>query len=193
MVDPTHARLSALRAWGDQLRTDRRLRRRLARRTAFVATGIGLLGLSIAFPPLPRLVWNATASAPIGLYAVTPGAPVRVGDMVIARVPEPWRTLAAHRRYVPSNVPLVKRVAAGPGDEVCALGTLIFVNGAPMTVRRRRDGAGRLMPWWDGCARLHAHRYFLLMPGNAASFDGRYFGVTDETLLIGKARLLWAR
>src|SRR3546814_1556457 len=50
--------------------------------------GITLLGLTMAFPPAPRLVWNASASAPIGLYAVTPGAPVGPGDMVIARSEE---------------------------------------------------------------------------------------------------------
>src|SRR3546814_11532003 len=71
--------------------------------------GITLLGLTMAFPPAPRLVWNASASAPIGLYAVTPGAPVGPGDMVIARVPDPWRMLAARRHYLPANVPLDRK------------------------------------------------------------------------------------
>src|SRR3546814_1519836 len=70
------------------------------------------------------LVWNASASAPIGLYSVSPGVPADPGDMVIARVPQLWRDLAARRHYLPANVPLVKRVAAAAGDDVCGLGQI---------------------------------------------------------------------
>lgn len=112
--------------------------------------------------------------------------------MVIARVPEPWRRLAATRRYLPMNVPLVKRVAAAAGDEVCALGQEIFVNGRWIAERRIADGAGRPMPMWSGCARLRGRQLFLLMDA-PASFDGRYFGVTGGDDIIGKARLLWER
>jgi conjugative transfer signal peptidase TraF len=190
---PGSNQLAILRAWGDHFRAVKRSRQKLGRRIALTAGGITALGLTIAIPPRLRLVWNTSASAPIGLYAVTPGAPVDVGDMVIARVPEPWRLLAARRRYIPANVPLVKRVTAGPGDEVCALSAEIFVDGQWAATRQSRDRAGRIMPWWNGCSRLHAHEYFLLMSGNAASFDGRYFGVTSENLLLGKAHLLWVR
>src|SRR3546814_8700597 len=71
-----------------QLRQAKRERRTLVRRVAVIGAGITLVGLTIAFPPAPRLVWNASASAPIGPYAVTPGATVEPGDMVIARVPD---------------------------------------------------------------------------------------------------------
>ncbi|GAA0317912.1 S26 family signal peptidase [Sphingomonas oligophenolica] len=179
--------------WGDQLRADKQRRRSLGRRIAITGVGIALLGLTTAFPPAPRLVWNASASAPVGLYAVTPGASVDAGDMVIARVPDPWRMIAAQRRYIPANVPLVKRVAAVAGDEVCALGQEIFVNGKWVVERRIADASGRPMKWWSGCVRLRGHQLFLLMSGSPASFDGRYFGVTEGGLVVGKARLLWAR
>ena len=179
--------------WGDQLRQAKRERRTLGRRVAVIGAGITLLGLTIAFPPAPRLVWNASASAPIGLYAVMPGATVEPGDMVIARVPDPSRMMAAERRYIPANVPLVKRVAAAAGDEVCALGREIFVNGTRVVDRRASDAKGRPMPWWSGCVRLRGRQLFLLMSDNPGSFDGRYFGVTDGELVVGKARLLWAR
>src|SRR3546814_18802991 len=81
--------------WGEQLRATKHKRRILGRRVTVAGVGITLLGLTMAFPPAPRLVWNASASAPIGLYAVTPGAPVGPGAMVLARVPDPWRMLAA--------------------------------------------------------------------------------------------------
>lgn len=177
--------------WGEQLRAQRQKRRTLGRRTAIIGIGIALLGLTMAFPPAPRLVWNASASAPVGLYLVTPGARPDPGDMVIARLPDPWRLMAARRHYLPANVPLVKRVAAAAGDEVCARGSHVFVNGKWVANRRAADANGRSLPWWSGCKRLRGHQLFLLMPGSSASFDGRYFGITEGALVIGTARLLW--
>ena len=163
------------------------------RRAAILGAGIVLLGVTALFPPAPRLVWNASASAPVGLYAVTPDAPVDRGDMVIARVPDPWRMLAARRRYIPADVPLVKQVAAAAGDEVCALGAQLLVNGKWAADRRSADANGRPMPWWTGCVTLQGQQLFLLMTHSPASFDGRYFGVTSSAQIIGKARLLWAK
>src|SRR3546814_15910646 len=73
--------------------------------------------------------------------------------MVIARVPDPWRMLAARRHYIPANVPLVKHVAAAAGDEVCALGQEVFINGRLVAERRAVDAGDRPMPSWSGCVR----------------------------------------
>lgn len=179
--------------WGEALRAKQKRRRKLRIAASVIALGAVVLGLTIAFPPAPRLVWNASASAPIGLYWVTPGGPVASGDMVIARVPEGYRYMAAQRRYLPLNVPLVKRVIAGPGDEICALGSTIFLDGKPIVKRLAYDGKGRPMPGWQGCVRLRASQYFLLMTDSPASFDGRYFGVSTTPDIIGPARVIWAR
>ena len=50
----------------------------------FAATlaGIALVGFSAIARPQPHLVWNASASAPIGLYRVVSGAPER-GDFIL--------------------------------------------------------------------------------------------------------------
>ncbi|AMG74915.1 Conjugal transfer protein TraF [Sphingopyxis granuli] len=160
---------------------------------------IGCAGLAIVLagtlvtPPRPRFLWNVTASAPVGLYAVGGGAPLARGDMVIARVPIEFRLFAARRHYLPANVPLVKRVAAAAGDEVCADGARVTVNGRAVAVRLDRDGAGRPMPWWSGCALLRDGQVFLLMADSPASFDGRYFGVSEAGDIVGKARLIWRR
>lgn len=149
--------------------------------------------IQMVFPPAPRLVWNASASVPIGLYWVRPGARIATGDMVVARTPQPFRRLAAERRYLPENVPLVKRVAAQAGDRICASGDTILVNGRKAVTRLARDGQGRPMPWWEGCRTLAQGQYLLLMTDVAGSFDGRYFGVTEQADVVGKARLLWRR
>jgi type IV secretory pathway protease TraF len=112
--------------------------------------------------------------------------------MVLAVTPASVRQLAAQRHYLPANVPLLKRVAARDGDEVCALGQEIFVNGRRVAERRVADRQGRPLPWWSGCEHLRGGRLFLLMDA-ADSFDGRYFGPVDEAAMIGKATPLWLR
>ncbi|MGV7120829.1 S26 family signal peptidase [Sphingopyxis sp. 550A] len=153
----------------------------------------GALVSTLLIEPRPRLVWNASASAPVGLYAVGGAAPLARGDMVIARVPVEYRMFAARRHYLPANVPLVKRVVAAAGDEVCAVGARVMVNGRLVARRLDRDGAGQPMPWWSGCRALGPGEYFLLMADSPASFDGRYFGVTDAGDIVGRAQLLWRR
>ncbi|RYD59972.1 MAG: S26 family signal peptidase [Sphingomonadales bacterium] len=182
-----------LLAWGETLRRARARRRALRRRAAWLAGGIAALGLTIAAPPRPRIIWNASPSAPIGLYRVAAPDDVAPGDMVIARGPERYRGLAAARGYLPATVPLVKRVAGAAGDEVCALDDAIFVNRHMIARRRAVDAKGRTMPWWEGCERLRGRQLFLLMEDSAASFDGRYFGLTSGADVVGKAHLLWAR
>lgn len=183
---------ASLLAWGDALRARKARRRRMCRRMAAGGVGLGLVLLSAVLPPTPRLVWNASASAPQGLYTVTSDAWVEPGEMVIARVPLRYRQLAAARRYLPMNVPLVKRVGAYAGDQVCASGREIFVNGKRVAERRVTDRMGRPMPMWEGCTVLRGRQLFLLMD-HPGSFDGRYFGLTEAADVIGKARLLWAR
>lgn len=172
-----------------------KIKRKPAPRRAFAMTGIGigLLVSTMAVNPAPRLVWNSSASAPIGLYRNTPAAPFGRGDMVIAKVPHHLRALADARGYIPANVPLVKRVAAVPGDSVCALGQEILLNGQQAGERLPVDGQGRALPQWNGCARLTPGQYFLMMPGETASFDGRYFGLSSGGDIVGRADSLWTR
>lgn len=169
------------------------LKQRL-RTCAVTMSGLLIVALviSMLWKPRPLLVWNASASAPIGLYAVAPPTKVQAGEMVIAWTPTSVRTLAAGRRYLPSNVPLLKRVAAASGDRVCAIGKTISVNGRYVAARREVDGKGRPMPWWAGCRDLAEGELFLLMDSQA-SFDGRYFGTTKKEQQVGRAVLLWAR
>jgi conjugative transfer signal peptidase TraF len=179
-------------AWGDALRAARLRRRRLGRRAALVGVGCLCLTATIVAPPLPRFVWNASASAPVGLYRIAPGAAVARGDMVVARTPPAVRALAARRHYIPDNVPLVKRVAAVAGGRVCARGPIITIGGRPVALRRAADRAGRPLPWWRGCRTLGSNMVFLLMP-SPDSFDGRYFGPSPAAELIGKATPTWLR
>lgn len=175
----------------------RRLAQRASRHTFPVMAGaafalMALLATSLS-PRRPLLVWNASASSPPGLYLVAAPRDLHTGGMVVAWAPDDARRLGAERHYLPENVPLVKRVGAVAGDRVCASGTAVFVNGRLETLRRRRDGIGRPMPWWSGCEKLRQGDAFLLTPQVPDSFDGRYFGATRARDMVGSARLIWAR
>ena len=183
--------------WEPPLARERRARSR-ARRHILLRIGLGLAFAGAAFTrraiadSRPWIVWNASASAPIGLWRVHPGAAPRVGTMVLARMPAPVARLAAARHYVPATVPLLKQVAAGSGDTVCAIGRGISIDGRLVAIRLPADRSGRRMPWWSGCERLGPGRIFLLNP-RPDSFDSRYFGPVDESAIIGRATPLWLR
>ena len=192
MTAPRGQDETPLLAWGETRRAHQLERLRRLRLAILGGAALLLLAAPPVYSPAPRLVWNASASAPIGLYWVWPGDAPGRGEMAIAWIPRRWRTLAAERHYLPGNVPLVKRVAAVKGDLVCGSGPRVFVNGVPVATRLARDPGGRALPWWQGCRRLGRGDFLLLMdaPG---SFDGRYFGVSSGRDLVGRARLIWRR
>jgi conjugative transfer signal peptidase TraF len=174
------------------LRPTRRRRGSRRPRIPLALAGLGLaaLGFATLAEPAPRLVWNASASAPVGLYWVSRSAPAR-GDLVLATLPPDARRLAAERGYLPVGVPLVKRLVAVSGDVVCAVGDAVFINGRHVAKRRERDPSGRALPRWTGCRVLAADEVFLLMAGVSGSFDGRYFGPVRRARIIGRLVPLW--
>ncbi|MGE4061678.1 MAG: conjugative transfer signal peptidase TraF [Sphingomonadales bacterium] len=174
------------------IRTNRRRRGRRRPRAILALSlfGLGLVGLAMLAQPAPWLVWNASASAPIGLYRVLPGKLVR-GDLVLVHTPDSVRHLAAERGYLPATAPLVKRIAALDGDVICAAANVISVNGRVVAERLARDRLGRPLPAWTGCQTLETNDVFLLMEDVASSFDGRYFGPVRRAAIIGRLAPLW--
>lgn len=154
-----------------------------------LGTGIGMAALLIA--PSPRLVWNASASAPIGLYWRHDGRVGR-GDLALVAAPPHVRDFAAARGYLAAGVPLLKRIVALSGDQICADSRTVFVNGEAVAERREADSRGRPMPVWTGC-RILSDEVFLLMADVPDSFDGRYFGPVPQTAVIGPLSPLWTR
>lgn len=186
-------RLSLLRSSGaiTPLRRAHHCRWRSRATAAISVLGAAAIGFPALIHPVPRLVWNASASAPVGLYRVLPGKAIP-GDLVLVHTPDSVQQLAAERGYLPANVPLIKRVAAAGGDVVCATGNVIFINGHAAAGRLVRDRLGRILPNWRGCHLLDNSEVFLLMRSVTGSFDGRYFGPIPATMIIGKLVPLWA-
>jgi conjugative transfer signal peptidase TraF len=153
----------------------------------------GYLATPSGTPDRARVVWNMTASAPIGLYIVRRDHALMRGDLVLA-VPSPSiAKFAARRGYLLAGAPLVKRIAAMAGDTVCAQGNSIFIDGQSVAVRLSADGEGRPLPSWQGCRTLDQGEAFLLMEGVRTSFDGRYFGPTNISNIVGHLDALWTR
>lgn len=153
---------------------------------------IGLAALSLG-PSVPSFVWNASASAPLGLYRVEQTKGLHNGDLVLAWAPESAHRLAAERGYLPESVPLTKRIAAMPGDTVCGRHGLILINGWVAAIQLPADPQGRPLPSWTGCRALAADEVFLLMAEVWDSFDGRYFGPIPTSSILGKLVPIWTR
>lgn len=154
--------------------------------TLATAAGVTVLMTAWAMKVRPILVYNVSASVPVGFYRVTRIDRLRRGDIVLVHTPETVRDLADRRRYLPRTVPMIKVISALAGDEVCAAGDAISINGVNIARRQRVDGLGRAMPQWFGCQVLAQDEVLLLNTSAPLSFDGRYFGVVKTRLIIGK-------
>jgi conjugative transfer signal peptidase TraF len=169
------------------------MNRRALYATAAAAMLFAALFVAVAWlRPAPRLLWNASASAPTGLYRIDVGAPPRLGDLVAVAPPPALGTFLAQRGYLPRGVPLLKRVAGLPGALVCRSGVFVTLNGVAVARALARDRAHRPLPVWTGCRIVGCDELFLV---NAAkdSLDGRYFGPLPVAGLIGIARPIVTR
>lgn len=160
---------------------------------ALVLAGLGLAGLAWATlaHPTPRLIWNPSPSAPIGLYRLDPDAPIVLGAGVAYRPTPQQAQLFARRHYLPDGLPLLKTVAAVAPSKVCREGLALSIDAAVVARARSADRAGRPLPVWSGCRNLAPDQVFLLTAQAPDSLDGRYFGPVSRTRIIGPVTLLW--
>jgi conjugative transfer signal peptidase TraF len=166
----------------------------MTRRTLVVATGsvaIATIALTAAWKHAPLLVWNASASVPIGLYAVRDAGRLASDELVVMQPPETLADFLANGHYLPRGVPLIKHVAALPGAIVCRNGLTVSIDGFVRAEARERDHAGRLLPSWSGCRTIADDEVFLLNASEPASLDSRYFGPLSSSRMVGRAVPIW--
>ena len=156
---------------------------------------MALATMGIAYPaltPMPvKLMWNASASAPVGFYTIDFDGPFDVTDLVAVDAPEPLAAFMAERGYLPKGVPLLKRVLGVSGQTVCRTGRAITVDGIEMGEALERDSLGRDLPVWQGCRVIGDDQLFLMNWEVRDSLDGRYFGPIPAASVIGRAVPLW--
>ena len=165
----------------------------MTRATYVMVTAVAALAIVIASltPTSPRLVWNASASVPIGFYTIAPAERIEVSDLVALTPPEPVASFMVERGYVARGVPLLKRVIGLPGQRVCRDGRAIAIDSVPLGEARDHDSQGRDLPVWQGCRLIADCEVFLMNPDVGDSLDGRYFGPLPGSVVVGRATPLF--
>ena len=190
--------MTAVSTAGTTPRSRSRLRARLVL-AGLSACGLAALAWASFVHPLPRLTYNPSDSVAVGWYRVDPldrrtSSPPRrleVGSIVLVPLPAEAAALAAQRSYLPTRIPLLKRVGAVAPQEVCVIGGSVRIDGVPSAAVLSADRWGRPLPSWSQCRRLRPGELFLLSVTNPASFDSRYFGPVSVAAVIGVARPVW--
>src|SRR5690606_17278302 len=104
--------------------------RPMTRSRTLTVTALAVIGIAAASADETptKLIWNATASAPVGFYTVEPADALDVPELVAVMPPEPLAAFMVERGYIARGVPLLKRVVGLPGQRVCRLRSTITVN-----------------------------------------------------------------
>jgi conjugative transfer signal peptidase TraF len=163
------------------------------RTLAMTIGAVASLAGTIVVKPFPIYIWNSSESVPVGLYRMRTASNHYVTELVAIQPPEPLATYLDRNGYLPTGVPMLKRVLALPGQTVCRTGSAITVDGIEMGEARERDSCGRPLPVWEGCDVVEDGKLFLMNWQAAGSFDGRYFGMTPATAVIGRVLPVWTR
>ncbi|WP_082519490.1 S26 family signal peptidase [Variovorax sp. Root411] len=158
--------------------------------------GIGLAALCApaVLQPLARVVYNPSDSVARGWYRIDPvaGPPsLHVGSIVLVRLPAGVAAFAVQRGYLPSGVPILKRVGAVAPQLVCVREQAVRIDGAAVATTLAHDGKHRPLQPWAQCRVLTEGELFLLSDAHPASFDSRYFGPIDASAVLGTARPIW--
>ena len=139
----------------------------------------------------PRLLWNASASVPIGLYLLRPADNAAVGDLVAVQPPPELAEFLDRRGYLPMHVPLLKHVLARSGAIICRTANTITVDQSVVGFAHSLDSLGRDLPRWEGCRHLTDGEFFLMNPEAPDSLDGRYFGPLPSAAITGRLVPVW--
>lgn len=150
---------------------------------AIIIAGANLV--FVFWKPQEKLLWNRTQSAPTGLYWLSDG-PYNRGDWVIVSANSDAAKWAQSEGFIGGDWPLIKRVYGMPGDEICRDSTTISFSDRIVAEAKLQDLQDRKLPSWSGCHTIQADEVFLLNV-HPDSLDGRYFGPTNMSDLMGRA------
>lgn len=179
---------------------DRINRKRTLLLTAGATFGLAAVCYLIATPTGFGLRWNHTNSIPIGLYRTVKHSNILVfcpdaaiSAETISKHYRGWRSLGAER-CSDGYEPIVKTIAAVPGDSVVVTPTYVAVNGhiLPNTAAALFDHQHRPMhPWPPGTYAVAPRTVWVLSTYNANSYDSRYFGPVPTSWVRGYVAPLW--
>ena len=156
--------------------------------TLAASSAVAVSGPNLASP---ALIWNASASVPIGLFRVQPDPRPHVDEIVVVRPPADLVWFLVEGGYLPRGVPLLKHVAALGGQQVCRIGRAVSIDGEHVGDALEHDHRGRALPVWQGCIVLTDAQVFLFNADRPDSLDGRYFGPLERNTIVGRAEPIW--
>lgn len=161
----------------------------MSRAPCLILAGAAVAGSVVSLvAPLPTfLVWNASASAPRGLYRIADAGALDVPDLVVVAPPETIASFLHEGGYLAYGTPILKRVAALSGQTVCRLDRSVSVDGVALGAALPSDRLGRPLPVWQGCWRVGPGEIFLMNFDVRDSLDGRYFGPIPRDAVVGRA------
>ncbi len=159
-----------------------------------VASIVGFPILGIFGFYLAGYRWARTPSLPPGIYRMTQ-APA---DPLVSFCPDGAVSKESTERNYreeawtcpDGHAPLLKPIAARPGDTVTVTPQAIYVNGKqlPNSQSFAFDRQHLPMhPMTPGTYQVKPHTFWVISTYNKASYDSRYYGAIDEKLVISHA------
>lgn len=143
------------------------------------------------------IVINTTPSMPEGVYMRGHGLPRR-GDIVALCLPEPYQSFGLARFYIAKghtcqkSESLIKQVVALPGDTVVLGDHDMQVNHVTYPYPTAdHDGAGRILFHPPRGVYYHTTGYWLIGTHAANSWDSRYWGPLDKTMILSVLKPVW--
>jgi conjugative transfer signal peptidase TraF len=155
-----------------------------------------LIIISIAFDSFANILpirINLTGSMPRGIYWLTTSPEIHKGDFVMVCLNNSLASFAQQRGYLSAGhcanhvEPLLKQVVAHAGDTVTLSNDFIWINNKTLshTATLAIDKHGRKLPVIKrGIYTLGSNQLWLYGTDSARSWDSRYFGAIDSSLVI---------
>jgi conjugative transfer signal peptidase TraF len=153
---------------------------------------LGLIGIS-AGSLLLGVRLNVMPSVPLGLYRITAAKDtLRHGDLVLFHTESSRRFMAARHGWVAGWWPIMKPIAALPGDEVChkMAGILVQRTANHDVLHYGPVELPEAIPDDGTCATVPEAMAYVASP-QLRSLDSRYLGWIAQADIRGVAQPLW--
>lgn len=134
--------------------------------------------------------YNTNQSAPKGFYLISNSAELEKGQYVILSIPENAVPIIQGRAWFKSEIPLLKKIGALPGDVVTISDEGLFINYIYIGPVFITDRQGLPLPQIRKTFTIKENE-FLPISTYERSFDGRYFGPISLNSIKNKVTPIW--